>query len=199
VAIRQAVTRTDPDFIILSTLPAGTSRWLKMDLPHRVERKFGRPVEHIEAGGPTDAPAPRPAEADDAGPDIGVMVLLVEDDPQDVELTKLALERSSVPHTIRVARNGASALEYMRANGVSSVDVVILDLKMPVLDGFGFLEQAQSDVDLGSVDVVVLTTSSHESDRARAHDLGVAAYMLKVPDFDEFCHAMSGLLEEAAG
>ena len=204
VAVRQACQRVRPDLIVLSTLPEGVSRWLKMDLAHRIERKTGCPVEVIHAASAAPGPAgeavkPAAETSESSVTSAALRVLLVEDNPEDAELTRLAIEKSNIRTDLRTASNGASALEYLRSVGTGRIDLVILDLKMPVLDGFGFLEEAAAEFDLSELDVVILTTSTHESDRDRAHKLGVAAYMVKDPDFIQFGDSIVGLLEEVAG
>lgn len=196
-AIAQEMERERVDLILLSAPPSGASRWLRLDLPHRLRRKFDIRVEHIESDAPTAAEpgvtAPKPAKAGQ------VSVLLVEDNPEDVELTKVALDRASVASKVRVASNGAAALSYVRDAGIDAFDLIVLDLKMPVLDGLGFLEEVGKELNLDDTMVVILSTSGREEDRTRAHELGAAAYMVKENDFEAFEHAIEGLLVDIAG
>lgn len=193
-AVSDEMERERVDLILLSTPPSGASRWVRLDLPHRLRRKFDVRVEHLETDEAAEPAQREPAQPKPKQKPSSVGVLLVEDNPEDVELTKLALERASVPSKVQVAMNGASALTYIRDVGLRDTDLIVLDLKMPLIDGLSFLEQAGKEMDLDDTMVVILTTSSREEDRNRAHELGAAAYMVKEQDFDAFSHAIEGLL-----
>jgi CheY-like chemotaxis protein len=119
-------------------------------------------------------------------------VLLVEDDPQDIELTFNALSEHNLANEIVVARDGVEALDYMYRRGAFALRpdgnpvVILLDLKMPRLDGVQVLRQLKSDETLRSVPVVVLTSSREERDLEEAYRLGVNAYVVKPVQFTEF-------------
>lgn len=164
-----------------------------MDLPHRLQRRFKVPVDHVVGKPVVESVEHTPKE----GP---ISVLLVEDQPADVALTKAALERADFEVDLKIAKNGAEAVEALRTYGQSQIDLVLLDLKMPVVDGHRFLEEIGSEeqFDLDALNVVVLTTSSSESDRERAHALGAGAYMIKDPDFEVFAESLSSVLAEVA-
>lgn len=189
--VRHALAERTFDRIIVSTLPAGTSRWIAMDLPHRIERRYKIPVDHVVGRAidqvSTATPLDRP-----------VRVLLIEDQPADIELTRRAIERGETGAELTVAKNGAEALAALRTYGPDSADLVLLDLKMPVLDGHEFLEAAGAELDLDALDVVVLTTSTSDADRERAHALGAGAYIVKDPDFDVFADTLASLIAEVA-
>nr|WP_314532283.1 response regulator [uncultured Pseudomonas sp.] len=126
-------------------------------------------------------------------------ILLVEDDPNDLELTLVALERSQLANDVIVVRDGAEALDYLfrrnahagRADGNPAV--LLLDLKLPKVDGLQVLEAIRSAEELRSIPVVMLTSSREEPDLSRAYQLGVNAYVVKPVEFKEFVGAISDL------
>jgi CheY-like chemotaxis protein len=126
-------------------------------------------------------------------------ILLVEDNPNDLELTLIALERSQLANEVIVVRDGAEALDYLHARGVyASRDqgkpaVVLLDLKLPKVDGLEVLADIRSTPQLKSVPVVMLTSSKEEQDLVRSYELGVNAYVVKPVDFAEFVRAIADL------
>lgn len=181
--------------ILVSTLPLGVSRWLAMDLPHRLTRKYRpRPVEHIEGAAPSTAESEPPSERR------AVNVLLVEDNADDVELARVALDRSAYEVALSVAPDGAQAVQKLQTMRPLP-DLVLLDLKMPVLDGHGFLKKLQADLGLDALNdlyVTVVSSSNAEKDRLEAHALGAQAYIVKTPDLDQFSDAISSLVNEVA-
>jgi len=126
-------------------------------------------------------------------------ILLVEDDPKDVELTLTALEEYNLANEVVVARDGEEALEYLYARGkfkTRSSDnpaVMLLDLKLPKVDGLEVLKQIKSDGKLSMIPVVVLTSSKEEKDMVASYRLGVNAYVVKPVDFHEFVNAIKEL------
>lgn len=126
-------------------------------------------------------------------------ILLVEDNPNDLELTLLALERSQLANDVVVVRDGAEALDYLfrrnsfadRAQGNPAV--LLLDLKLPKVDGLEVLEKIREAEELRSIPVVMLTSSREEPDLDRAYQLGVNAYVVKPVEFKEFVGAISDL------
>ncbi|MGE1154898.1 response regulator [Pseudomonas sp. ICMP 460] len=126
-------------------------------------------------------------------------ILLVEDDPNDLELTLVALERSQLANDVIVVRDGAQALDYLfkrdtfadRADGNPAV--LLLDLKLPKIDGLQVLEAIRATEELRSIPVVMLTSSREEPDLSRAYQLGVNAYVVKPVEFKEFVGAISDL------
>jgi CheY-like chemotaxis protein len=123
-------------------------------------------------------------------------IVLAEDNANDVELTLTALRENHVVNEVIVVRDGAEALDYLyRRNGYAdrppgNPAVVLLDLKMPKLDGIEVLREIKSDPAMRSVPVVVLTSSREERDLVRTYDLGVNAYVVKPVDFHEFVEAV---------
>lgn len=122
-----------------------------------------------------------------------VAILLVEDNPNDVELTLHALAAHALADRVHVARDGEEGLNYLFCQGEyvhrSSADLpqlILLDLKLPKVDGFEVLRRVKGDPQLRTVPVVVLTTSSEERDIAESYRLGVNSYIVKPVDFDEF-------------
>jgi CheY-like chemotaxis protein len=126
-------------------------------------------------------------------------ILLVEDDPKDVELTLTALEEYNLANEVVVTRDGAEALDYLYCRGdftTRSNDnpaVLLLDLKLPKVDGLEVLQQLKSDENLRMIPVVVLTSSREEKDMVASYRLGVNAYVVKPVDFHEFVDAIKEL------
>jgi CheY-like chemotaxis protein len=126
-------------------------------------------------------------------------ILLVEDDPRDVELTLTALEDHKLANEVVVARDGQQALDYLRCQGEYSTRtrenpaVLLLDLKLPKVDGLEVLKEIRSDERLKLIPVVVLTSSLEEKDMVRSYTLGVNAYVVKPVDFHEFINAVKEL------
>jgi CheY-like chemotaxis protein len=126
-------------------------------------------------------------------------ILLVEDNPHDLELTLIALERSQLANEVIVVRDGADALDYLHARGVfanreqGNPAVVLLDLKLPKVDGLEVLAEIRSIAALKSIPVVMLTSSREEQDLIRSYELGVNAYVVKPVDFQEFVRAIADL------
>jgi two-component system response regulator len=127
-------------------------------------------------------------------------ILLVEDNPRDEELALLALEDSRIANEIIVVRDGEEALDYLFANGVyaerSSTDLphlVLLDLKLPKVDGLEVLERIRADERTSWLPVVILTSSDEERDLVRSYQLHVNSYIRKPVDFDQFVEAVKQL------
>jgi CheY-like chemotaxis protein len=126
-------------------------------------------------------------------------ILLVEDDPRDVELTLTALGEYNLANEVVVTRDGEKALDYLYSRGeftTRSHDnpaVMLLDLKLPKIDGLEVLQQIKSDERLKLIPVVVLTSSHEEKDMIRSYQLGVNAYVVKPVDFHEFVNAIKEL------
>lgn len=204
-AVRSLLQARAFDEVILATLPAGASRWVRMDLAHRLQRVTKLPVEEVAGEEPDAAEEARlaglrfPGVPTAAAPGAPVRVLLVEDDEGDAELTNLALARCTTPNTLDTVGDGARAIEWLRsAGGPSGVDLVLVDLKMPVMDGFELLEQLRAEHDLEHLAVVVLTTSGRMEDRERAHTLGAHAYVTKETSFPLYRDLLEGLLSDVA-
>lgn len=126
-------------------------------------------------------------------------ILMVEDDPKDVELTLTALEDYNLANEVVVARDGEQALDYLHCRGEyasrsnENPAVMLLDLKLPKVDGLEVLRQVKSDPKLKLVPVVVLTSSKEEKDMVASYKLGVNAYVVKPVDFHEFVDAVKEL------
>jgi CheY-like chemotaxis protein len=126
-------------------------------------------------------------------------ILLVEDDPRDVELTLTALDDYKLANEVLVARDGQQALDYLRCQGEYSTRVnenpavLLLDLKLPKVDGLEVLKEIRRDERLKLIPVVVLTSSQEEKDMIRSYTLGVNAYVVKPVDFHEFINAVKEL------
>jgi len=126
-----------------------------------------------------------------------VEILLVEDNPNDVELTLHALRKNNLSNRIEVARDGAEALEFIFRNGAGSWSgpqyrpkVILLDLKLPKVDGLEVLKRLKSDPETKSIPVVVLTSSREECDVVKSYELGVNSYIVKPVDFEQFTIAV---------
>ncbi len=126
-------------------------------------------------------------------------ILLAEDSENDVELSVSALRENHVLNDIIVTRDGAETLDYLyRRNSFSTRAVgnpalLLLDLKMPKVDGLEVLRQIKSDAQLRTIPVVVLTSSRQEEDLARSYKLGVNAYVVKPVEFGEFVNAVRSI------
>jgi CheY-like chemotaxis protein len=126
-------------------------------------------------------------------------ILMVEDDPKDVELSLTALEEYNLANEVVVARDGEEALDYLYYRGQfqgrsgSNPAVMLLDLKLPKIDGLEVLKHIKSDEKLKMIPVVVLTSSKEEKDMVASYKLGVNAYVVKPVDFHEFVNAIREL------
>jgi CheY-like chemotaxis protein len=126
-------------------------------------------------------------------------ILLVEDDPRDVELTLTALDDYKLANEVIVCRDGQEALDYLYSRGkfsdrVNEIPaVILLDLKLPKVDGLEVLQKIKSDERLKMIPVVMLTSSHEEKDMMRSYRLGVNAYVVKPVDFHEFINAVKEL------
>jgi CheY-like chemotaxis protein len=126
-------------------------------------------------------------------------ILMVEDDPQDVELTLTALADYNLANEVVVAGDGEEALDYLYCRGnfkartSENPAVLLLDLKLPKVDGLEVLQQIKSDEKLRMIPVVVLTSSREERDMVASYKLGVNAYVVKPVDFHEFVNAIKEL------
>jgi CheY-like chemotaxis protein len=126
-------------------------------------------------------------------------ILLVEDSPKDLELTLAALEKCQLANEIVTARDGEEALDYLYASGThegragGDPAVVLLDLKLPKIDGLEVLEKVKSDANLRHIPIVMLTSSREERDLVRSYELGVNAFVVKPVEFKEFFEAIQDL------
>lgn len=132
--------------------------------------------------------------------DSKVEILLVEDSPHDAELTLRALKKNNVANNIVHAKDGAEALDFVFGenshagrNVENTPKVILLDLKLPKVNGIEVLEQLKSDARTRSVPVVVLTSSREDVDLTRCYDLGVNSYIVKPVEFEAFVSAVTEL------
>ena len=128
------------------------------------------------------------------------VILLVEDNPDDEELTLLALKESNILNPIVVARDGAEALDYLFATGKYAdrdaslhPQLILLDLKLPKLGGLEVLKRLRADPRTRLLRVVVLSTSREDQDVVESYSLGANSYIRKPVDFDEFLHVVGQL------
>jgi two-component system response regulator len=127
-------------------------------------------------------------------------ILLVEDNPDDEELTLLSLRKNNLAHDIVVVRDGVEAIEFLFGTGQyagrdisQTPTVILLDLKLPKLDGLGVLKRLRADDRTRSLPVVVLTSSSQDADVLASHNLGANSYVRKPVEFGAFVEAVSSL------
>ena len=126
-------------------------------------------------------------------------ILLVEDDPRDTELTLEALAQNNLANRVVHVKDGVEALEYLRCEGAYAERepghpaVVLLDIKMPRMDGLEVLAEIRRDAALRYQPVVILTSSAEETDVVSGYDLGVNAYVIKPVDFPQFIEAVRQL------
>lgn len=126
-------------------------------------------------------------------------ILLAEDNQNDVDLTIMALSENNLANNIEVVNDGVEVLEYLRAQGrfqgrkQDHPAVILLDLKMPRMDGIEVLKEIKSDPELKLIPVVMLTSSREETDLVQSYRLGVNAYVVKPVDFSQFIDAIKQL------
>jgi two-component system response regulator len=126
-----------------------------------------------------------------------VEILLVEDNPRDLELTLHSLEKANLANHIQIARDGAEALEFIFAEGAhagrrieDTPKMILLDLKLPKVDGLEVLQRLKSDARTRAIPVVVLTSSREQRDVVESYHLGVNSYIVKPVDFEGFAAAV---------
>lgn len=127
-------------------------------------------------------------------------ILLVEDNPDDEELTRLALAKNNIANTVHVVRDGVEALDYLFCRGTHAgrnpadlPTVILLDIKLPRIDGLEVLKQLRADERIRLVPVVILTSSKEEQDIISGYRLGANSYIRKPVDFDQFVNAVRQL------
>jgi DNA-binding response OmpR family regulator len=126
-------------------------------------------------------------------------ILIVEDDPNDVELTLTALGEYKLANEVVITRDGQQALDFLYCRGEfharpnDNPAVMLLDLKLPKIDGLEVLQKIKSDESLKMMPVVVLTSSHEEKDKIRSYNFGVNAYVVKPVNFHEFVNAVKEL------
>jgi len=126
-------------------------------------------------------------------------ILLVEDDTRDLELTLVALERSQLANDVVIVRDGVQALHYLKRQEAyaerpeGNPAVVLLDLKLPKVNGLEVLREVRATEGLRSIPVVMLTSSHEESDLVKSYELGVNAYVVKPVEFKQFVAAIAEL------
>ena len=129
-----------------------------------------------------------------------VEILIVEDTPEDVELALRALRKANLTNKIQIVRDGAEAMEFIFAEGKHSgrkiedgPKVVLLDLKLPKIDGMEVLRRIKSDPRTKTIPVVVLTSSKEQKDVVESYQLGVNSYIVKPVNFERFAQAVQDL------
>jgi two-component system response regulator len=129
-----------------------------------------------------------------------VEILLVEDNASDAEMTINALKKSGLANKLLHVKDGAAALDFIFAEGEytgrgmeNKPKVILLDLKMPKVDGIEVLQRLRADERTKSIPVVMLTSSQEDPDIKKSYDLGINSYVVKPVEFDEFQRAVSGL------
>ena len=129
-----------------------------------------------------------------------VEILLVEDNPSDVELTLVALKENNLSNKIEVVRDGAEALDFVFGTGAyvgrrveDHPKIILLDLKLPKIDGIEVLRRIKTDPRTRAIPVIVLTTSREDRDVTETYNLGVNSYIVKPVDFEQFTQAVRTL------
>jgi CheY-like chemotaxis protein len=129
-----------------------------------------------------------------------VELLIVEDNPQDLELSLRALSKARLANCIHVARDGAEALDFVFCNGAHALrrisdgpKVIMLDLKLPKIDGIEVLRRIKADPRTKMIPVVMLTSSKEQSDVVESYKLGVNSYIVKPVNFERFADAVRDL------
>lgn len=129
-----------------------------------------------------------------------VEILIVEDNPHDAEMALRALKKNNISNRVYLVRDGQEALDFVFAEGnfgsrtaSEKPKVILLDLKLPKIDGLEVLRRLKSDPSTKVIPVVVLTSSQEESDIVKSYELGVNSYIVKPVDFDKFVSAVKDL------
>lgn len=129
-----------------------------------------------------------------------VEILLVEDNPDDLDMTLRALRKANLTNHIQIARDGAEALEFIFCEGahagrkIESVPkLILLDLKLPKVDGFEVLRRVKRDARTRTIPIVILTSSKEQQDVVESYDLGVNSYIVKPVNFEGFAAAVGNL------
>jgi len=129
-----------------------------------------------------------------------IEILLVEDNPDDLEMTLHALRQANVANRIQVARDGAEALDFIFCEGpfaarkmASGPKIILLDLKLPKVDGREVLGRIKGDVRTRKIPVIMLTSSKEQNDMVDSYHLGVNSYIVKPVDFDRFAATVQQL------
>jgi two-component system response regulator len=129
-----------------------------------------------------------------------IEILLVEDSPEDLELTQRALRNANLGNHIQVARDGAEAMDFIFCEGVytgrkieDTPKLILLDLKLPKVDGLEVLERIKSDPRTRHIPVVILTSSKEQTDVIKSYKLGVNSYIVKPVNFESFTAAVQEL------
>jgi two-component system, response regulator len=124
-------------------------------------------------------------------------ILLIEDNPEDVEITLRAFQKHHIANKIHVVRDGEEALECLFANGrytdcspCGNIRLILLDLKLPKVDGLEVLQRCKTDPRTKHIPIVVLTSSREEQDLAKSYNYGVNSYVVKPVDFPQFSDAV---------
>ena len=130
----------------------------------------------------------------------GIDILLVEDNPRDVEMTLRALRKHNLANNVHVVKDGAEALDFIFSRGAYAQrdpyhvpKVVLLDLKLPKVSGLEVLRAIKGDAQARTIPVVVLTSSQEEKDMVESYKLGVNSYIVKPVDFDKFVESVGQL------
>jgi two-component system response regulator len=127
-------------------------------------------------------------------------ILLIEDNPEDVEITLRAFQKHHLANKIHVVRDGEEALEclfgtgrYLESSACANIKLILLDLKLPKVDGLEILQKCKADPRTRNIPVVVLTSSREERDLVQSYNFGVNSYVVKPVDFPQFTDAVSQL------
>jgi len=125
-------------------------------------------------------------------------ILLVEDNPDDVRLTVRALEKNNIANQLKVVHDGVEAMNFLLAEADAGSSgtlptVILLDLKLPRMDGLEVLKRIRADERLKRLPVVIMTSSKEDQDILRSYDLGANSYIRKPVDFEQFIEAVRGL------
>ncbi|MFI0456896.1 MAG: response regulator [Candidatus Thiodiazotropha endolucinida] len=126
-------------------------------------------------------------------------ILLIEDDRVDIMTVQRALQKNNISNPLLIARTGLEALDMLRGtNGVKKINplpaLTLLDLNLPKMSGFEFLQELRNDPELDSLRIIVLTSSNEPKDRAAAFEFEVDDYIVKPHSFDEFTRAVAAIL-----
>lgn len=124
-----------------------------------------------------------------------IEILLAEDNPGDIQLTKMALTEAKVLNRLNVVRNGKEALDYVFNSNNPKPDIILLDLNLPLIDGREVLKKIKEDEKLKRIPVVILTSSKAEEDIIKSYDLHANCYITKPIDLEQFLNVIKSIEE----
>lgn len=188
--IRMAIETHRCDHVVVSTVQPHDHTWVTVDLRNQIESRFGITAHHVMG--------PPMGGFEHARPQRPVRMLVIDDQPDDVDLIIAVCARIDPSIEVTTSTNGVAALASLRTGGTERPDVVLVDLVMPGMSGYEFMEHVRDDPELQNLYVAVVTSSDRDEDWLRARSLGASAYLVKELDVDRFAEGLGSLVDEVA-